>query len=58
MSYLYANPSEYQIYYDEDKDEDDNEVINYLEQQAYPSYQSSGFLNFHYFICLLLLSFL
>ena len=57
-SYLYANPSQYQIYYDEDKDEDGNEVINFLVQQAYPSYQSSGFLNIHYFICLLLLSFL
>lgn len=57
-SYLYANPTEYQIYYDEDKDEDGNEVINYLVQQKYPSYQSSGFLNIHYFICLLLLSFL
>lgn len=57
-SYLYANPSQYEIYYDEDKDEDGNEVINYLVQQAYPSYQSSGFLNIHYFICLLLLSFL
>ena len=57
-SYLYANPSQYKIYYDEDKDEDGNEIINFLVQQAYPSYQSSGFLNIHYFICLLLLSFL
>ena len=34
-SYLYANPSQYEIYYDEDKDEDGNEVINYLVQQVY-----------------------
>lgn len=56
-SYLYANPEEYQLYYDEDKDEDGNEIINFLIQQKYPSYQSSGFLNINYFICLLLLSF-
>ena len=57
-SYLYANPSQYEIYYDEDKNKDGNEVINFLVQQAYSSYQSSRFLNIHYFICLLLLSFL
>lgn len=56
-SYLYANPEEQQLYYDEDKDEDGNEIINFLIQQKYPSYQSSGFLNINYFICLLLLSF-
>ena len=56
-SYLYANPTVYQLYYDEDKDEDGNQVINFLIQQVYPSYQSNGFLNINYFICLLLLSF-
>lgn len=54
-SYLYANPNVYQLYYDEDKDEDGNEVVNYLVQQTYHSYQSAGLLNIKYFIYLLFL---
>ena len=54
-SYLYANPDDYQLYYDEDKDEDGNEVINFLVQQKYHSYQSAGLLNIKYFIYLLFL---
>ena len=54
-SYLYANPDDYQLYYDEDKDEDGNEVVNFLVQQKYHSYQSAGLLNIKYFIYLLFL---
>lgn len=41
------------IFYDEEGKNSD--IVTYLIQQVYPSYQSSGFLNIKYFICLLLL---
>lgn len=52
-AYFYENPDEYALYYtEEDKGKP---VINYLVQSRFPSYQSSSFLNFKYYICLLLL---
>lgn len=51
--YLYNNPEIYIEYYDDDLKY--NDVITYLIQQEYPSYQISKFLNMNYFICLLFL---
>lgn len=52
-AYFYEEPDEYALYYtEEDKGKP---VINYLVQSSFPSYQSSSFLNFKYYICLLLL---
>ena len=54
-SYFYKNPSDYMLYYDEEKPEKPNTVVNYLLQKTFPSYQFSEFLNIKYFICLLFL---
>lgn len=54
-SYFYDNEDEYVLYY---KDDDDKGkmVTNFLIQTAFPSYQTSSFLNIKYMtICLLLL---
>lgn len=51
--YFYDNPRDYILFYDEKGKNSD--IVTYLIQQVYPSYQSSGFLNIKYFICLLLL---
>lgn len=51
--YFYDNPEDYILFYDEEGKNSD--IVTYLIQQKYPSYQSSGFLNIKYFICLLLL---
>ena len=50
---FYDNPRDYILFYDEEGKNGD--IVTYLIQQVYPSYQSSGFLNIKYFICLLLL---
>ena len=54
-SYLYNYPDIYVLYYDEEEEDKGNTVINYLVQTAFPSYQSSPFLNIKYYICLFLL---
>jgi hypothetical protein len=52
LYYYYQKPEYYELYYDEDGK--NNDVINYLIQSSYKSYQSSGFLSFKYFISILL----
>ena len=52
LYFYYENPEFYELYYDEDGK--NNDVINYLIQGKYQSYQSSGFLSFKYFISILL----
>ena len=49
--YLYENPEVYIEYYDDDLKY--NDVLTYLIQQEYPSYQISRFINFNFFICLI-----
>lgn len=51
--YLYENPEVYIEYYDDDMKY--NDVLTFLIQQEYPSYQISKFIYLNYFIYLLLL---
>lgn len=48
--YLYNNPEVYIEYYDDDLKY--NDVLTFLIQQEYPSYQISKFIYLNYFICL------
>lgn len=50
--YLYENPEVYINYYDDDLKY--NDVLTFLIQQEYPSYQISRFINLNYFIYLLI----
>ena len=51
--YLYENPEVYIEYYDDDLKY--NDVLTFLIQQEYPSYQISRFIYLNYFIYLLFL---
>ena len=57
--YFLSNVDEYILYYKrkDNKDEEGNDVINYLIQQEFPSYQNSKLLELKYFLFLLILLF-
>lgn len=57
--YFLSNVDEYILYYKrkDNKDEEGNDVVNYLIQQSYPLYQDSKLLEIKYFLLLLILLF-
>jgi hypothetical protein len=51
--YFYDTPEHYKLYYE--KEDEVNDVVNYLIQDAYPEYQSNNFLKLKYLFLLLTL---
>lgn len=54
--YFYDNPEHYLLYYE--KNEKPNDVVNFLIQQKYKLYQSSGFISIRYLLLLFLIFFI